>query len=627
MKQLAFFSFILSLNFSFSQKSENLIPKDAVTVLSINNMSVFQKVSIDELIKYDFMIDIQQELFDGSTAGKSIKDAGIDFNQKLNVFYGRTFDYEISGFTFGITDKDKLFTVFDDFEKELDAYNGVERYSSYFNQLIIKGNSALLIRVEPLHDRIADVTDSIWYERGNDYHWGSYDDDYMIDNIEEVILDIETEEIINEDVVYEDTASIAEEAVFEEARDIVSGKTYWELRDSVSFSLQNTYLKEVTDGLFTRNESLLTNDNRFEKQLKSSADGIFYLDNSRNLEKNQSFWYMKTMFPGLYQELSELYTGNVILGDILLNEKNIEFKVTSNYGEKLGSIYQKLNDSKFDKNILKYIHKDNSAFFSYNINLRNAYEQAYDVIVPILENERSMQVSMNLLLLELLDEYINKDALFGSYKGSMFGTFNGIKKVKTKKIIFDYNEDTWEYTEEEVEAEEDMPIFTLGFTTDRADIVEKILTRLNRVTTQIEKIGDYWVFHEAVLESAPLYFINKNGLFIITNDENLAVNNTSGYGANAITGKKAKEIKSNGFMYAEVDWGKTVDGLPRDLFSGEQNEIVDAMRGKGGFLKVTSSKTTNLSTKFNAVYSFDGGFENSSKYILDFVNSIYLISK
>lgn len=234
---------------------------------------------------------------------------------------------------------------------------------------------------------------------------------------------------------------------------------------------------------------------------------------------------------------------------------------------------------------------------------------------------------MNLLVLELLDEYINKDALFGSYKGSMFGTFNGIKKVKTKKIIFDYDEETWEYTEQEVEAEEDMPIFTLGFSTDRPDIAEKILKRLSRATSQIEQVNDHWVFYDAVMESAPLYFVNKNGLFIITNDEDLAVNHSNGYGANAITGKKAKEIKSNGFMYAEVDWGKTIDRLPRDMFTGEQNEIVDAMRGKGGMIKLTSSKTTKQHTKFDLIYSFEGSFENSSKYILDFVNSIYLISK
>ncbi|MCO5259397.1 MAG: hypothetical protein M9916_04575 [Crocinitomicaceae bacterium] len=627
MKHLALLILTLCSSVAYSQLSQDLIPKDAVTVLSINNLSVFQKVSLDELIQYDFMIDIQQELFDGSTSGKSIKDAGIDFEQKLNIFYGKTFDYEISGFTFGISDEQKFFEAFDDFEKEESIYPNIQYYSSYFNRLIIKGKSGLLIRVEPINDRIVEVTDSLWYARGNDYYMGAYDNDYMIDNVENNILDVETEEVINQEQIFKDTVSGTEEPVFEEVKDIVSGKTYWELRDSIFVSLQITYLEDLLNGMFINNENLISYDNRFAKQINNQSDGIFYLDNSRNFEKNQSFWYLRTMLPGLFNELKDLYTGNLIIGDIFLNENNIEFKATSNYGDKLGTVYQQLNDTKFDSNILKYIHKNNSSFFTYNVNLRSAYEKAYEVIVPILDKEDDEEVAFSLLLLDILNEYINKDALFGSVKGSLFGTFNGIKKVKTKKIIFDYDEDTFEYSEQEVEAEEDMPIFTLGFSTAKSDVLDRLLYRVKRIRKDMQQKDGYWVVNNAILNAAPLYLINKNGLFIFTNDEDLALNHNNGYNADAISGKKAKEIKSNGFMYAEVDWGTTIDKLPRDLFSGEQNEIVDAMRGKGGFMKLTSSKTSRKNTKFNLVYTFDNKYENSSKYILDFVNSIYLISK
>ena len=126
------------------------------------------------------------------------------------------------------------------------------------------------------------------------------------------------------------------------------------------------------------------------------------------------------------------------MGDLFLKEQSIEFLVEARYGEKLGSIYQEMNDSKFDKNITKYIHKGNSAYFTYNVNMRKAYEKAYEVIMPILSSEKNSNIAMNVLALELLNELVNKDALFETYRGSMFGTFNGIKKVKTKKIEFYY---------------------------------------------------------------------------------------------------------------------------------------------------------------------------------------------
>ena len=53
---------------AFAQKSENLIPKDATSVFSINNISLLQKISLDYLVKYEFMEEVQAELFDGSTS-------------------------------------------------------------------------------------------------------------------------------------------------------------------------------------------------------------------------------------------------------------------------------------------------------------------------------------------------------------------------------------------------------------------------------------------------------------------------------------------------------------------------------------------------------------------------------
>ncbi|MFO0494400.1 MAG: hypothetical protein ACK50Y_02620, partial [Flavobacteriia bacterium] len=117
MRSAFLFVILFVSSVSFAQRSEDLIPKDAVTVFSINNFTLLQKISLDDLVKYEFMEEVQQELFDGSTSGKTMKDSGIDFDQKLNVFYGKGEEYEVSGFTFGIKSKADLFQVFDDFEQ------------------------------------------------------------------------------------------------------------------------------------------------------------------------------------------------------------------------------------------------------------------------------------------------------------------------------------------------------------------------------------------------------------------------------------------------------------------------------------------------------------------------------
>ena len=620
------FSLLLLIGLTISasaQNSESLIPKDAVTVFSLNNIQLLQKISLDDLVKYEFMAEIQQELFDGSTSGKSIKDSGIDFDQKLNVFYGKGSDYEISGFTFGIKSKEALFSVFDDFEKAKSPYEGTELYVSFFNNLLIKGNNAILIRVDPTMEKVDAITDSIWYGRGNENPWiEEFYNEETEGEGEEEFMDIEDDGSIDEEETDESLDVYYPSDVEDPIR-----KNYYELRDSVLAKCQLEYFVMVTDELFKTNYNLLQHDHRFAEQINHASDGIFYLDNSRSLQNAQNLWYIQTMFPSLYQDIRELYTGNVILGDLYLKESSVEFLVEARYGEELGSIYQKMNSTKFDSNTLKYIHKDNSAFFTYNVDLREAYEQAYKVIVPILSEEKNVQVSYNLLMIELLNEYVNKDALFSTYKGSMFGSFNGIQKIKTKKIDYVYDLTTFEYEEIEVDAEEDMPIFTLGFSTDRGDIPEKVLGHLARLTSRFKNMGDYWIYEEAILDAAPLYMIHKNGLFIFTNDEDLAKNHSAGYGSSSIKGTLKKNAKKSGFMYSHVNWGQAIDKFPKDFFSAEQNEIIDAMRGKTGTMELTSSNTTKLKTNFKLVYNFDGNYENSGKYLLDLVNSIYVISK
>jgi hypothetical protein len=618
MKHFILGTCLLLTGHIFSQLSEDLIPKEAVTVFSVNNIKLLQKISIDDLVKYEFMEEVQQELFDGSTSNKTLKDAGLDFDQKLNVFYGKTEDYEISGFTFGIKDKEQLFVVFDDFEKLESPFDGVEFYGSFFNNLIIKDTSALLVRIEPTEERISDKTDSIWYSRGLEYPWINYVND---PGLEEDFIDEIPEE---SDMEYYDL-SVDDVPIIEEIDP--NQKNYFELRDSVQMEMQAELLKNLCSDLLVSDINLKTTDPRFAQQLTHESEGIFYLDNSRNIQKANGLWYFQTMFPNLYDDIREIYNENVLLGDLLLNENNIQFVMEAKYGEKLGSIYEKMNDSKFDKNVIKYIPNSNTAYFTYNVNMREAYEQAYKIIMPLLQDKRDPQISANVLTLELINEFVNKDALFGTYKGSMFGTFNGIKKVKTTKIVFDYDEETFEYSETEEEAEEDMPIFTIGFTTERGDIPLKVLKHLSRLTSRFKDMGAYWIYEDAILGAAPLYMISKNGLFIFTNDEDLALNHSSGYGTEAISKKDAKKSKKSGFMYAQIDWANAIDRFPQDFFNARQNEIIDAMRGKTGIMELTSSKTNINGTQFNLEYNYQGSFENSGKYLLDLLNSLYVITK
>lgn len=608
----------------YAQNTDDIIPKDAVTVFTLNNIQILQKVSMDELVSYDFMTELQSELFDGSTTGKTLKDSGIDFNQKMNIFYGKNDHYEISGFTFGISDKNKLFTVFDDFDQMESIIQGTEYYNNYFNHLMIRGNLALLIRVDSDQDYLTELTDSIWEARGFELPWEEYYDYYEDEGFEEGVYEGHD----NVDVMEEDEFNdIADEPMSEEP-DSNDGalSNYYELRDSLENELSEQRLFDITYDLFVTGNNLKASDKRLAEQLSHESDAVFFLDNSRNLKAANGLWYFQTVFPELYRDLNDLYKDNVMLGDVYLKNETVEIVLNANYGEALGKIYSELNDSKFDKNVLKYIPNGNSGFFTYNIDLKKGYETAYDIIIPILSEERNPRVSANVLMMELINEFVNTDEVFNTYKGSMFGVFNGIKRVKTTRIEFTYDEETFEYQEQEIESEEDMPVFTLGFSTARGDIPEKVLKHLSRLTSQFQDMGDYWVYKDAILNSVPLYMINKNGLFIFTNDEDLALNHSNGYGSEAISGKTAKKAKKSGSIYGYLNLEELIRELPREMFTDDKFELIESLRGKTGEIIATSSKTTQEKTTYNITYEFIGA-ENAGKYLLDLLNTVYIISK
>jgi hypothetical protein len=623
MKKYSLILFLCCSIYSFSQVSENFIPKDALTVFSINNISLLKKVSLDDLIQYEFMSEIESELFDGSTSGKSLKDSGIDFDQKLNVFYGLNENFEIAGFSFGINDKTKLFTVFDDFEKKESNFSGVELYSSYFNHLIIKGNIGLVVRVDPTYEKISVTTDSIWMARGFGYFYDRYDNSF--DEGEVLEIEYDQEEVFKEEkIYYENNDTVAKDSLDE--FDLMN-KNYWEMRDSITNELQLKYFQKIFDEIYIQNINLKNQDAKLAAQLLHNSDGIFYIDNSRNFSNAKGLWNFQTVFPELYGDLKKIYTGNLILGDLFLNESSVDVFFEANYGEILGSIYQKLNGVRFDKNVLKYIHQETTGFFTYNINLKEGYNQAYDIIIPILSQEKDPRISSNVLMAELINEFVDTDALFDTYQGSMFGSFNGIKKVKTKKIEFFYDDETFEYDEKEIEGHEEMPIFTIGFTTKRNDVPEKVLKHFGKMTSRFKNMGKYWMIEDAIFNSIPMYIININNLLIFTNDEDLVKNHSNGYGSKSLNGKRAKAAKKSKFMYAYFDWGLALNKFPRDIFNTKQNEILDAIRGKTGIIELTSSKTSKEKTNFKLSYKFEGDFDNSGRYLLDLVNSIYVLSK
>ena len=619
LKKGLFLSFLMFTYSICAQQSEALIPRDASTVFSINNINLLQKISIDELVEYDFMDELHQELFDGSTAGKTLKDAGLDFDQRLNIFYGKDKVYELTGFSFGIKNKEELFQVFDDFEYSETLKNGAERYNSLFNTLIIKGNSGVLLRIQPTDDYLVKVTDSLNY-----YEWDApdyFDTDglpILEEALSEKVEPIEEEEgsDLNSFNEYIERSGYGKE----------NKKTYWEIRDSIQVSMQTKGMLSLIEDLIINENSLQTVDKRFEAQLAKDSEGIFFIDNSRNFSNQGGLWYFQTMYPIMNEDLKELYAQNYMVGDLHLDSNNVHFDLKANYGEELGSIYAEMNNNPLNKDFAKYIPKDAAAYFIYNVDLRKAYEKAYDILLPILKDKKDNKMVMNLLAIQLLDKLVDKKAFFGAYKGGIFGTFNGIQTILTKKIEYNWNDENFEYTEIETESEEDIPVFTLGFASERTDLCELVLSDLSRLTSRIEKKEGYWMIKDAIFDAAPLYVVCTDEVLLLSNDTYLIDEHIDGYGREAISKKDLKRIKKSGVLYANMDLDQSINQFPQAFLDQRQKKVLNDLKNNSGRIEISSNYSELTKTDYSLLYNFESTSSQATQF-LDMINAMFILAK
>lgn len=617
MKYIALITLVFASFGGFAQKSEDLVPEEAVSVLSINNINLLQKISLDELVQYRFMEELHHEIMDGSTAGWTLKDSGFDFDQKMNVFQGGNGKYYVTGMTFGVKDKNSMFKIFDDFEPIESGISGVEMYASYFNRLAIQGENAIFYRIWTNYDQVSDITDSIWYSRGGGYRWDYYDDYEYYEEWDEM-----------------EEESWEEESWEEEPQeDVYPEKTYYELLDSVEVALNEMYLEIFAQKLFIEKKNLKKSNAEFAKQLSSNAEGSYFINNTANFVNSREFEWTKRRNPEVYKRMEELYNGNILSGNFYIDNNTIKLDLTAQYGNELGAIYEKLGSAKFDKNFLPYIHKDDIAYASFHADYENAYDLIYDAGMSIVtQSNREEMVAMSITF-DILYSFLDKETLFKTFKGGAFMSYKGIQKVKTKKIVFDYDEETFEYIEREEEAEEDMPVFTWGFATENHDLIDRIMRHSQRSmmryswegASKLIDHGNYWEITNGMLGSVSMYIINKNGVFVVTNDAQLAREKSNGFGSQAIPKKRMKAARKGGSVYAYADMNRAINELPQEMFSRRENEMLDVFRGKSGTVELTSDKSTGNKSGYELTYTFESE-EDSGTYILDLINSLYVIS-
>jgi hypothetical protein len=207
----------------------------------------------------------------------------------------------------------------------------------------------------------------------------------------------------------------------------------------------------------------------------------------------------------------------------------------------------------------------------------------------------------------------------------MFASLNGYKKIKVSRIDYSYNEETFEYSETEVEEEQDVPNVTVGLKTNKPDFLKRIARLLSKTQPDIIQHEGYYEIQNAVLNTIPAYFAIVGDLVLLSVDENLFTTHANGYAKSEQI--KASKLKKSKLMYINLDLDNALKKLPREVLSERQNEILGSLVDKTGVLEFKTIKTSKKEATFQINYSLNENIENNGKYLLDLVNSLFMLTK
>lgn len=297
------------------------------------------------------------------------------------------------------------------------------------------------------------------------------------------------------------------------------------------------------------------------------------------------------------------------------------------------TMYQKMFDTKIDKNLLNYVGTNVLAYYSIAIETQSIMEYEYQIMKNTLN---SVYQNYNLsattneaeVLIDAIALLIDEKAIAELIPGNALFVLHDLKKVERDFVTYEYN-DNYEQTEILSKKEEILPEFTFLVNTKNESFFNKLLqlpvNKSQFTQTDYQATNGYYTLHfekDNLLEN--LYLGLKNGVVMLTtskeNIENLIQQKVMPIAASF----KKSVAKNNATFWVDL----------QKIIALSKSEIEKDTKNNTYNLILKNAGTLNMECKFknNAIvsetsYSIKGEHSNSLQYLFDLINELDAESK
>ncbi|MEO0896246.1 MAG: DUF4836 family protein [Bacteroidota bacterium] len=346
------------------------------------------------------------------------------------------------------------------------------------------------------------------------------------------------------------------------------------------------------------------------------------------------------MLSTLYSQMEEFYYNNYLTASLSANDGAIEFDIDQEPNAKIREISESIiKKAKINKRFSKYVAQDDLlGYYSFAFNSYNAVKTYREMVTPIIDSIPNIPGGLASSGFDILDIFIDEDALADLIPGDMMVAFTGIKSYEREYTTYQYNDSTFEREEIIKTRKVPAPEFTFMMSTKNEEDMNKIMKALTKIPGSSRRNPDPIFVSQGSYLTSPmiaentgmdLFVAMQDGIVFVSNNDDLIKNKltTGGYLGNQRLAKAHRKAmkKNNAVLYTDMDKVlASIKGIDDRSIKGEQPQKILSMLGDkmDEMWLVGSSRKDPYASKM--VVSMKDESQNAVWQIAQVVNDIYL---
>lgn len=634
-----FFTVLLFIASAFSLKSQvnQMISDSAFFVMEVDLGKVVKSVPLEELNKLEVVQSIMQDFNIGAGEIKDLTNLGVDFSSKLIVFNIEKSAYSSFSVIIPLKDKQKFIKVLTPEEQDLLGKKGSLEKDG---KIISLNETTCVISVIDWKRSFFREKTRLFFEDNN---WELPDNYYYFhqyDFIEDDIYDVEEAADAYEEEDFIEVEEYEEETI--EAYDD-AGEDYYEEessneRDIEQLELENKF-KRILDSI-TDNEqaviidqhfnfikqptrNLYSTDELYKKVSNQTSDAKIYMNPmmSENMLNDFMYYPIRNY---MIEELEEMRQFAFI--NFTPDGLQMDWKVQ--VSENMAEVMKEASSKKIDKKLLKYIPNNAQGIALYNVNAFGAYEKFKKIYMPKLDESEDPYMLMASAVWSTIDEFVDLEAVASVYPPKVLASYTGFKEVEMSRVTYDYDEETFEYTEKDTTYMENIPMMTFALANERAYLIEKYMKAIIKMDDEnIIKKNNYYTIHYGPFDlGIPYHIAVVDDVILLTNDESVMQNNINGFSGKAFDRKILKKAKKAKLFYAHMDFNSIYKDLS-ELGFVDSEKFMSLFSDKTGTVDLELASISKNQAHYKMNISTNKNYENGGYFLFELLNSMYLFSK